>query len=258
MPWCSSCTKHVNQGFYINLFIFAIYTLYRRHTTGKIPLLVASCTMAFLGTIQIAIRISKTAVIVRLSQQLVHKRTSLNSGPVLIASPTTYYDLLLTEDIIFSINNTSLVTDTLFVESLIYLKVYRCYVIWGSEWRVIILPGVLIVATIVMAFLTSITNDRVFFANIDQRVPWPNMTGIRGPLLHLRNNTGRNLVARHSKPPLILWYGVGPFKTGGLRVGLGHNIQNHVESRPIRLAPLEPSGSYEVGDVDKTDGNRIE
>ncbi|KAJ7111271.1 hypothetical protein C8R44DRAFT_799238 [Mycena epipterygia] len=144
-------------GIYVNLFILAIYTLSRRKTAGRSPLLFASWAMFILGTTGIIVRLITTGISVHLLQEVVKQRP--NSASKLLR---IYNSSQVTENIIFGINN--FVSDTLFL--------YRCYVIWGSKKKVIILPGMLILCTLATGCLSSAANAFFVLGSFNQTTPY--------------------------------------------------------------------------------------
>ncbi|KAJ6587870.1 hypothetical protein B0H19DRAFT_1057173 [Mycena capillaripes] len=68
------------EASYLNLFFVAIYTLARRQTAGKKVLLGFAWATAVLGTTQMALRLSTTAMTVRILQQFIEQKPSSISG----------------------------------------------------------------------------------------------------------------------------------------------------------------------------------
>ncbi|KAF8184061.1 hypothetical protein K438DRAFT_1937353 [Mycena galopus ATCC 62051] len=132
-------------GIYINLFLLSIHIFSRRRDT-KI-LIAASCAMAVVGTTQIAVNVAETAITARFVQQLVHGQ--------LLNEPQSLKTLEFTQFVLLMINST--VTDTFFM--------YRCYVIWGYRRKVLILPALLGLTTLIVVILgaksTSTTPARI-------------------------------------------------------------------------------------------------
>ncbi|KAJ6568058.1 hypothetical protein DFH09DRAFT_1314043 [Mycena vulgaris] len=139
---CATCATLLLYGFYLNLFILAIYTLCRRKTRGKYVLIGASCAMALLGTTQAALRLGSTATIIGMSRELVH--TAL---PPTSIRWITYNILTKAQNIL-----------------------YRCYVIWGAQWKVILLPGLLTLSTLVTAYVAIPWDGPM--ARFDGRTPY--------------------------------------------------------------------------------------
>ncbi|KAF7333323.1 hypothetical protein MVEN_02347300 [Mycena venus] len=105
-------------GFYISLFLLSIHILSRRQKGPGIKvLIVTSCVMAILGTIQVAIIVTATAINARFVEQI--------------------------ESYIFAAND--------FVANSLFL--YRCYVIWGFQWKITVLPVMFMLCTFIVAIL---------------------------------------------------------------------------------------------------------
>lgn len=84
-------------GIYICFFLFAVYALSRRWKTPGIKLLVAaSCIMAALGTIQVAVTIAMAVAIVRSVQQVLRGQIS--------DQPDFPFQLAAIQDIVAVIN----------------------------------------------------------------------------------------------------------------------------------------------------------
>ncbi|KAJ6587892.1 hypothetical protein B0H19DRAFT_195616 [Mycena capillaripes] len=125
-------------AFYLNLFFVAIYTLARRNTAGKKVLLDFTWATVVLATTQMALRLSTSVTNVRTLLQFIEQKPIERS---IGASET----LRLAQGMIFAINN--FVTDTLLLN--------RCYMIWGSRWKIIVIPGILVVSTLVIGCFST-------------------------------------------------------------------------------------------------------
>ncbi|KAF7333379.1 hypothetical protein MVEN_02353600 [Mycena venus] len=131
----------LTYGIYVNLFILSIHTLTRRlgHPGTKF-LIVTSCVMAVIGTAQMALSIAETVITARFVQQLVHahelERPVLNN----LVKP-----IVTAEIVISAINN--FVTDTFFL--------YRCYVIWNFQRKILFFPALLILTAFVVEIWIS-------------------------------------------------------------------------------------------------------
>ncbi|KAJ7215418.1 hypothetical protein GGX14DRAFT_442915, partial [Mycena pura] len=139
-------------GLYIVLFVFSIYTLAHRAPPGRLVLLVSASTMFLLGTFATAFAVAYTTF-----EFLVD-----NNADALSAA----------EDIRLAIN--SVVVDLLLL--------YRCYIIWGSNKKIIILPAILVPIPFVLLgsngteFL-AFTQGRFLNVEFDPRVPYIVMMG---------------------------------------------------------------------------------
>ncbi|KAF7342288.1 hypothetical protein MVEN_01816900 [Mycena venus] len=135
-----------SEGFYLNLSIVAIYTLvHRKKTAGKQILLAFTWAMTVLGTTQMVLQLTMAF----LGRHLFLQNFQHGMGPdspsaFQLSSSGSLNSLNLARNAIFVVNN--LVTDSLFL--------YRCYMIWGSQWKVIVFPGFLIVSTFVVGCIS--------------------------------------------------------------------------------------------------------
>ncbi|KAF8212581.1 hypothetical protein K438DRAFT_1167620 [Mycena galopus ATCC 62051] len=136
-------------GIYFNLFLLSIYTLSRRQEQkGKRFLIAASCVMAVVGTTQIAIDIAIAVITARVVQQQVQMEAS--NGPHSVTM------LQIAQDFLLGVNNA--MTDTLFM--------YRCYLIWGCRRKVLVLPALLMLCTLLLITWGSFQSTNVTPARI--------------------------------------------------------------------------------------------
>ncbi|KAJ7512278.1 hypothetical protein B0H11DRAFT_2346270 [Mycena galericulata] len=142
-------------GIYVHFFISAIRNLSRRKTAGKAILVGASWAMLLFGTTQIALHLVLTALSLRLTRKLVQTDSIPTAGGQdnVRTSVVAYSTLVLASDVIFALNN--LLTDLLFL--------FRCYVIWDFRIKAILLPGALILSTVVLA-VVKVTSVNLFYA----------------------------------------------------------------------------------------------
>ncbi|KAJ7935816.1 hypothetical protein B0H13DRAFT_2304311 [Mycena leptocephala] len=123
-------------GIYLAFFLLAIYTLSRRRRVPGIKILmVLSCVMAALGTTQVAVIVAATVINAHFIQRVVSAQASNQPGVLLTLGRAT--------SVTFAINGFA--ADSLFL--------YRCYVIWGFRWKILILPVVLMISTLVLGIL---------------------------------------------------------------------------------------------------------
>ncbi|KAF8193588.1 hypothetical protein K438DRAFT_1969482 [Mycena galopus ATCC 62051] len=153
---------------YVVFFLYSIRTL-RRSVPGHTLLVGAAWLMFLLATAGTIIVVSTTAISMRMVYLLV--QGYLDSPARLLR---LYHSLALGQDIILAVNN--LVTDLLFL--------YRCYVIWGSRKTILVLPGIMILATVVEGCITGLGYYGLIKLNIpiDPRVPFV-MGGITNILM---------------------------------------------------------------------------
>ncbi|KAF7377114.1 hypothetical protein MSAN_00130400 [Mycena sanguinolenta] len=143
---------------YLVLFAYSVHTL-RRSVRGRKFLLGTAWVMFALATAGTVLVVSTTGISMRMVYLLVQGNTDLPDRLLKI-----YQSLALVQDIILAINN--LVTDLLFL--------YRCYVIWGSRKIILVLPAMMILATVVGGCVTGLGYYGIVKLNIpiDPRVPF--------------------------------------------------------------------------------------
>ncbi|KAJ7738423.1 hypothetical protein B0H16DRAFT_1891426, partial [Mycena metata] len=144
----NACVELVLYGVYIVLFILAVYTLARRQSAGKKLLLGYTWTMAVLGTLQLVLCLVELWIAARFVGVLVKQDVAgnLTSEPELTRLALLGRSLDAAQLVIFAGNN--LTTDSLLL--------YRCFVIWGSDWRPVVLPAVLMACTFVAACVDAL------------------------------------------------------------------------------------------------------
>ncbi|KAJ6556643.1 hypothetical protein DFH09DRAFT_1317955 [Mycena vulgaris] len=144
---------------YVVLFIFSVYTLHRRSPPAPKVFIATAWIMFLLATCGTVIVITTTGISMRMNYLLVQ---GSKDRPAHLLS--LCHALALAQDVILAVNN--LVTDLLFL--------YRCYVIWGSRRRVLVVPGFLILATVVVGCICGLGYYRLIKLNsyIDPRVPF--------------------------------------------------------------------------------------
>ncbi|KAJ7744100.1 hypothetical protein B0H16DRAFT_1560202 [Mycena metata] len=127
----------LGYGIHMVLFILATCLLTRRKTAGKKLLLVYTVAMALFGTTQLGLSVAQVVFTVQLFVQG-GTRGQLAAGSALNLAPS----------FIFFTNN--LVSDSLLL--------YRCFLIWGSQWPPVVLPGILVIATCAAGYNTTINS----------------------------------------------------------------------------------------------------
>ncbi|KAJ7744102.1 hypothetical protein B0H16DRAFT_1727377 [Mycena metata] len=128
----------LGYGIHMVLFILAICILRRRKTAGKKLMLIYTAAMALFGTTQLVLSVAMAICTVQLVVQGGPTSSKWQLRKAILA-------LDLAQTFVFFANN--LVSDSLLL--------YRCFVIWGSRWRPIVLPGLLIVATCIVGYGTT-------------------------------------------------------------------------------------------------------
>ncbi|KAF7344946.1 MYND-type domain-containing protein [Mycena venus] len=146
-----ACTTLVLYGLYIVLFILAIRAITRRNPPRRRTLLAVTSVMFFLGTCDAVSTVALIGITMRV----------LNV-------------LRLTEIIRTTLN--IVVTDLLFL--------YRCYIIWDSRKKVLILPALCILATVVLLVTVCLQLYEGTYL-IDPRAPFIMLLGTNLLLMFL-------------------------------------------------------------------------
>ncbi|KAJ7206592.1 hypothetical protein GGX14DRAFT_637664 [Mycena pura] len=153
------CTALSLYALYVVLFLLSIPSLHRRIPNRKI-ILVTAWTMFLFATSSTLLASIATATSMSVVYMLVQ---GSNNAPTHLIR--LYHALILAQDIILALNKLvhvpadplnprltdeipSLVTDLLFL--------FRCYIIWGSRKRILVLPGILIVANMVVGCIAGL------------------------------------------------------------------------------------------------------
>ncbi|KAJ6483242.1 hypothetical protein C8R45DRAFT_1215116 [Mycena sanguinolenta] len=153
---CESFTVLVLYTIYVILFLFSLYTIVHRNANGRRFMLVLSSGMFLLATSGMLISVMSAAVNISISRAIIHG-DSVGTEHLL----RLYDNLQVAYAIRLTTNN--LLTDSLFL--------YRCYVIWGSRRTVVIIPGLFVLATCLLGYLCTASNDfNNNLLNVDTRV----------------------------------------------------------------------------------------
>ncbi|KAK7028523.1 hypothetical protein R3P38DRAFT_3190120 [Favolaschia claudopus] len=145
--WIQGVISLVFYGFYVALFLFSLYTLSRRRTTGTTLLIFANYLMAVAGTTQIALTITVSLNDLDTLQGIIEGNegkiaSAIHAGQELyIAQAVTF---VANKWIAFSF---SFYPTTDKCQILTLSQLYRCYVIWSCQMKPIILPALLLVLT---------------------------------------------------------------------------------------------------------------
>ncbi|KAJ7711468.1 hypothetical protein B0H16DRAFT_1900599 [Mycena metata] len=254
----NACLQLVLYGIYLVLFILAIYTLARRKSAGKKLLLGYTWTMAIFGTVQLVVCLVQLWTGARFVEVLVKQDITgdFTPQPQLANLAPLSASLNTAQQIIFAGNN--LVTDSLLV--------FRCFVIWGSDWRPVVLPAVLMTCTFVIGCVNNLVGfgpattaclpyifaaltNLVLVALIGGRIWWIRQDArvVAGNELRKRYDTAIVMVLESGAVYFVLSLLLGIFQRGIafvilqamaihtvnivptliiVRVGLGQNIQD--------------------------------
>ncbi|KAJ7310983.1 hypothetical protein DFH08DRAFT_1087972 [Mycena albidolilacea] len=139
----TTSTTLLLYGLYVPLFTWSVRILRRRNPGEKTALLVTTYIMLLLGTLQTILWLCTAGISVRMTQVLVEK----DAVDSLSRLWRLYFTLDIAQNIVFVTNNC--VTDMLFL--------YRCYIIWGSRWKVTATPALCILSTVKSNIFLGVT-----------------------------------------------------------------------------------------------------
>ncbi|KAJ6510960.1 hypothetical protein C8R45DRAFT_921654 [Mycena sanguinolenta] len=179
-------------GIYFALFLLSIYTLsHRSKANGITFLIIASCVMAVLATTQMAAIVAAALLNARFVQQIVSAEAVIQPGILLTLSRV----------------------------------LHRCYVVWRFQWKITILPMVLITST--------------FVAGILWAAPVTHITDVR---IAYGLGAVTNLILTASTAGRILW-----IQRVTARAGLANTVRKH--SRVAIGIILESGAIYCIGTI---------
>ncbi|KAJ7741394.1 hypothetical protein B0H16DRAFT_1890570 [Mycena metata] len=258
-----ACVQLMLYGIYVVLFVLAIYTLSSRKSTGKKLLLGYTWIMAIFGTVQLVLCLVELWIGARCVE--VDVTGNFTSQPELAKLGPLSWSLNTAQEMIFAGNN--LVTDTLLL--------YRCFVIWGSAWRPMVFPGVLMACTFVagcvnnlvgvpaamfrLPYIFAALTNLVLVAFIGGRI-WcirQDARLVAGDELRKQYDTVIAMILESGAVYLVVSLLLAVFQSGMafsilqsiaahmvnivptliiVRVGLGHNIQGTGKTSPVKAA----------------------
>ncbi|KAK7028524.1 hypothetical protein R3P38DRAFT_929570 [Favolaschia claudopus] len=139
-------TSLVLYGIYICLFLLSLYTLSRRGSVGTKLLIVGSCMMAILGSSQMALDLAILNVDARSVEYSVKLQKTDSEMDPSISIDQLRLKLQVAQDVVFALNN--FITDAIFLN--------RCYVIWDCRKKIIVVPVLLMLSTLVVAVMAGV------------------------------------------------------------------------------------------------------
>ncbi|KAJ7226417.1 hypothetical protein C8J57DRAFT_1585728 [Mycena rebaudengoi] len=141
-------------GILLVLLCIAGHLLYHWTGAGRKSLALATFAMAILATLQIIIHVYVAVLDFQILRLVIEG--AVWPAPSALG-PTNLYDrLYLAKDLLLVTNN--IVTDGLFI--------YRCFIVWGRNIRVVVLPMLMLFATTVLGYWVAISPYQ-----LDSRVP---------------------------------------------------------------------------------------
>ncbi|KAJ6505458.1 hypothetical protein C8R45DRAFT_549218 [Mycena sanguinolenta] len=155
----ATSTTLLFYGVYVLLFIFSLRVTRRPNASEKRVLVVSTYLMFLLGTAQMILWFFTTEISVRIVPGLIQQ----NTADSLLRLWRIYFRLNVAQNIVFVINNC--VTDLLLL--------YRCFITWGSRWKVIVVSALCILVTVVLGILGTVSYDSwTQVQYIDRRAPF--------------------------------------------------------------------------------------
>ncbi|KAJ7463296.1 hypothetical protein FB451DRAFT_1266081 [Mycena latifolia] len=143
-----ACAEIFLYGVLLVLLATSTYLLYHKTTGGRRTLSIATTVMAILATAQLGIHIHATALVFQIFRFAVQGEFLSNSPRAFDA--TRLYTILYTvEDFLLVTNNA--VTDSLFI--------YRCFMVWGRNFRVVVVPICMVLTTTVLGYISAYQDD---------------------------------------------------------------------------------------------------
>ncbi|KAJ6601222.1 hypothetical protein DFH09DRAFT_1302522 [Mycena vulgaris] len=173
-------------GILLVLVAFAVNLLARRQAAGGLILGVATAVMFLLATVQLAARIQATIEASRVFYLAVQGEIAPESK-IARAAMKRWVDLNFAEDVLLVTNN--LVTDGVLI--------YRCYLIWGRNKYILIGPGLLLLVTSILSYVSAVEGDYPSAAGptIDLRIGF--ILSVFTNLLLVGLTAGRIFYTRH-------------------------------------------------------------
>ncbi|KAJ6488719.1 hypothetical protein DFH09DRAFT_379413 [Mycena vulgaris] len=135
-------------GILLVLLSIAAYLLYQRTGAGRRSFAAALVVMAILATAQVGIHIWGTVLAFRIVRLATEGEMWPHSQRA-VGLTRLFVKLFTVEDFLLVTNN--MVADGLFT--------YRCFVIWGRNFRVVVVPMLMILATTVLGYLCAYEDD---------------------------------------------------------------------------------------------------
>ncbi|KAJ7743603.1 hypothetical protein B0H16DRAFT_1008171 [Mycena metata] len=137
----------------IVLFCLAVYLLlYHRSVggAGRTTFVVVTLIMVVLATSQVVMQISTAVLAIRIFRLAIEGVVWPNGRAFNL---TILYDKVYAAgDLVLVTNN--VVTDGLFI--------YRCFIVWGRNFRIVILPALMLIVSTVLGYIAVIGDDYIY------------------------------------------------------------------------------------------------
>ncbi|KAJ7263929.1 hypothetical protein C8J57DRAFT_1333180, partial [Mycena rebaudengoi] len=154
---CLGSTTLVLYGLYVPMFILSIQAVNHHNPPRRRLILATTSLMFILGTGGTLLIVTEVGLVTRFT------KTVFQGSPSDLSRLFGVFPWVeLTEVVRFTLNN--LLTDLLLL--------YRCYTIWGSKKKVIIVPAVCILLTVVFTPLAWVTHPHTAVTLVDSRAPY--------------------------------------------------------------------------------------
>ncbi|KAJ7679450.1 hypothetical protein DFH06DRAFT_1465526 [Mycena polygramma] len=154
------CVQFFLYGILFVLSCIAAYLLYYWKGAGRRILATVTSLIALLATAQLVLQVPDIVLGLQIARLAIEGEGW--SAPAAMEPIKVYDYIYMAEDVLLVTNN--IVTDGLFI--------YRCFVIWGRNPRVAVLPSFILAATAAVGYLAAY-EDNVGAANyIDSRLPF--------------------------------------------------------------------------------------
>ncbi|KAJ7690817.1 hypothetical protein B0H17DRAFT_1331252 [Mycena rosella] len=153
---CLGSTTLVLYGLYVPMFILSIQAVNHHNAPGRRLIIATTSLMFILGTGGTLLIVTEVGLVIRLT------KTVFQGSPDLSRLLGVFRWVELTEVVRFTLNN--LLTDLLLL--------YRCYIIWESNKKVILVPAVCILLTVVFTPLAWVTHPHSAVTLVDYRAPY--------------------------------------------------------------------------------------
>ncbi|KAF8173190.1 hypothetical protein K438DRAFT_1850672 [Mycena galopus ATCC 62051] len=167
-------------GILVVLLSIAAHGLY--HWTGgtRKSLAIATSAMAVLATLQVVVQVCTTLLDLQILRLAIEGERW--PAPPTVGIVNSNSRLYAVKDFLFATNN--IVTDSLFI--------YRCFLVWGRNIRIVVLPILMLITTTGLAYLSAYEDDLVYFRFLDPRVVFA-MVLLTNVLLMTLTGTSRAL-----------------------------------------------------------------